>query len=52
MLPQTDPTTVHTTIGELASALYEEAFSVFGDEDMARRVASEVLEDVLARKRR
>jgi hypothetical protein len=46
------PISLHTTIGELASALYEEAMIEFGDERIARRVASEALRDALARARR
>ena len=51
MLPRNDNEYVHTTIGELASALYEEAFQVFGDEAVAQKVASHMLKDVLSRRR-
>jgi exopolysaccharide biosynthesis predicted pyruvyltransferase EpsI len=43
---------LHTTIGDLALALYEEAVIEFGNESIARRVASEALRDTLARARR
>lgn len=43
-------TTVYTTIGELAQALYDEALHEFGDEKTAEDVANAALRDLLARR--
>ena len=38
---------LNTTIGELASALYEEALAELGDARLAQRVASQMLMETL-----
>ncbi len=38
---------LNTTIGELASALYEEALAELGDKRLAQRVASQMLMETL-----
>ena len=42
-----DNNKLNTTIGELASALYEEALAELGDKRLAQRVASQMLMEAL-----
>lgn len=52
MLPKNVTTTVHTTIGDLANAFYEEALAELGDEKLAKSVSAQLLEGYLAKGRR
>jgi hypothetical protein len=44
------PKTITTTIGDLAAAFYEAAFAELKNEGLARKVAQEMVQDVLRRR--
>lgn len=49
MKPETIENLVHTTVGDLAAAFYEEALRELGDEKLAERVAKELTLGALRR---
>jgi hypothetical protein len=51
MLPKNVTTTVHTTLGDLATAFYEEALAELGNEQLARAVSAQLLQGYMANKR-
>ena len=51
MTPDLNPKAKTTTIGDLATAFYEEALREFGDEKVAEEVSTVLLREHLARRR-
>ena len=51
MLPKNPTTTVHTTLGDLANAFYEEALAELGDEKLAKAVSAQLIQGYLTNAR-
>ena len=50
MLPKNVTTTVHTTLGDLANAFYEEALAELGNEQLARAVSAQLLKGYISKR--